>query len=180
MDDTYIISVLASPPKILGQTLKPLSLGHIWLLSAIRSPFIYGGDASTDDLLTALSICSKTFEEAKQYSLAPSEEDVEWAMHVGEYATSEALAEAVENYREYFTGYNTTPERFEKTTPEETSKRKTPWFLYMGVVLMKELNISNPWDIPLVEASSYYAVLCDINGDESLVSEEEKEILDKE
>lgn len=46
--------------------LRPLTLGHVFLLHRARSPFVAGGAASRGDLLLALFICSRPWRKASR------------------------------------------------------------------------------------------------------------------
>lgn len=60
---TYYEAHVPEPFRILGQKLKPLSLGHRILLQRIESAYIIGGTFSIDDLVASVFICSRTYEE---------------------------------------------------------------------------------------------------------------------
>jgi len=59
-------AALPAPTKVCGIPLRPYSLGHELLLVAEASPFLTGGGVFPGDLLTAIWICSSTFEGAKR------------------------------------------------------------------------------------------------------------------
>jgi hypothetical protein len=50
--------------QILGERLKPLSLGHLILLHRYESAFVVGGIPTEADLVMSVLICSRTYEDA--------------------------------------------------------------------------------------------------------------------
>lgn len=51
--------------RILGATLRPFCLWHLYLLQAIDSPFVRKGDVTLFDLKTAVGICRLRFRDSK-------------------------------------------------------------------------------------------------------------------
>lgn len=49
--------------KILGVRIRPLTLGHVVLLSRVGNSLAVGGKESFDDLVSAVQICSRTWNE---------------------------------------------------------------------------------------------------------------------
>jgi hypothetical protein len=52
-----------SPPKVLGQNLKPFSIWHKIALTRAGNPFAVGGITNKADLIEAVQICSHTHQE---------------------------------------------------------------------------------------------------------------------
>jgi hypothetical protein len=60
----FFNAAVPDPVDLLGFRLRPLSAGHIILLTRIESGFITGGDITWDDLAASVFICTQTFENA--------------------------------------------------------------------------------------------------------------------
>ena len=67
----YAESFAPSSWVILGCSLKPLSLGHFFLLRSMDSPFVMEGEAVSagwDDFVVALCVCHFSFEEFNNFA----------------------------------------------------------------------------------------------------------------
>lgn len=53
---------------VLGLPLEPLSIGHLFLLADIASPFVQGGSLLLVDLSNAVFICSQPWKQSKRDS----------------------------------------------------------------------------------------------------------------
>jgi len=60
----FFLSAVPDPVDLLGFRLRPLSAGHIILLTRIESGFITGGEITWEDLAASVFICTQTFEDA--------------------------------------------------------------------------------------------------------------------
>ncbi len=68
-DGEYFKSVLPDRATVLGLPLLPFSIGHFIHLSRIESPFLpqFDNGAGAPELITAVLICSQTFEESRDF-----------------------------------------------------------------------------------------------------------------
>lgn len=57
--DNFHRAWLAPRLRLLGHDCAPFCLGHRILLTALRSPFVLGGDKSPGDVLLLLRVCSR-------------------------------------------------------------------------------------------------------------------------
>lgn len=64
MNDGFYRAQLPDTQIILGLPLRPLSLGHLILLTRMQSPFIVGGEPDWSTLAASVLICAQTYEEA--------------------------------------------------------------------------------------------------------------------
>lgn len=91
MDD-YLHSIIPEPVTILGQELRPFSLGHYLLLTRLDCAFLSDDkEALLGDLLLGLLVCANTFEAAQDI-LRRDElaDDIKaWAANVGEFEADE-------------------------------------------------------------------------------------------
>lgn len=69
----YIESWFIDDRVILGQRLRPLSLGHLLLLGRVKSKYVEGGVPMLDDLLLGLIICSNDFKTGCALIESPDE-----------------------------------------------------------------------------------------------------------
>lgn len=60
-----ILNATAKPcPIVMGLRLVPFSVGHALLLHRMGSPFVYGGNASAQDLVEVAVVCSQPIYES--------------------------------------------------------------------------------------------------------------------
>ena len=72
MDGQFYNVLISEPNPALGVPLRPLTVGHHAILTALRSPFLHGGAPTLDDCLLAIGICSRSFPEARAWILDPA------------------------------------------------------------------------------------------------------------
>lgn len=64
MDEKFYAAAIPEPYTILGCRLRPFSLGHLFILNRIESPFVVGSDTpDIGDFLTAILFCSNTYAD---------------------------------------------------------------------------------------------------------------------
>jgi hypothetical protein len=63
MEADYLQAALPEPVVILGQVLKPFSLGHRKILLSKDNAFVRGTDPTLGDLIFAVFVCCQTYEE---------------------------------------------------------------------------------------------------------------------
>lgn len=63
MNDGFYRAQLPDTSIVLGLPLRPLSLGHLILLSRMQSPFVVGGERNWANLSASVLICAQTYEE---------------------------------------------------------------------------------------------------------------------
>lgn len=134
----YIESIVPQPFRILGKRLKPLSVGHLILLEYIESPFISGSPVSTGDLVNAIFICSRSFEETMEawQDKGTSHKITEWGKRVGPFD----LEEKCKLFQEYVGYYHRWPESDSKH--EGNGKLGSPEYAVILDVLQSDLNYS--------------------------------------
>lgn len=91
MDD-YLHSIIPEPVTILGQELRPFSLGHYLLLNRLDCAFLSDDkEALLGDLLLGLLVCANTFETSQDIlRRADLGDDIKaWAENVGEFEADE-------------------------------------------------------------------------------------------
>ena len=173
MDANFLACVFAAPPTVLGRPLRPFCPGHAVLLAALKSPFVEGGPVDTADFLVAVWICSMPFEEGRAKLMRPegvSKEAEDWGRGIGGFDYAKELS----TFRAYLVEHTRAPARWQR---EDAKKAKAPWPLVITTVLMRDFKLSESeaWNKPLQEALWQFASIAEQNGDDSLVSEEERE-----
>lgn len=177
MDAKFLASIFAAPPKILGRQLKPFCCGHAATLAAVNSPFLSDGKVTPEELIVAVWVCSQTYEDGKsrfrEEPVAIESECKAWGKSVGQWNFEAANA----LFQIYLSEHTRAPDRWKN---KEAKKGKAPWPLTIVTSLMQELNISlsEAWNMPLQEALWYYAAIAESKGDDSLISEEERQRLE--
>lgn len=83
MQNDYIRAAVPDCVTILGKRLRPFCIGHFNLLSRLSSCYIKGGEPGKPDLLTAITVCSKTREEGYEFFGPGWEEEIaRWSNEV--------------------------------------------------------------------------------------------------
>jgi hypothetical protein len=179
VDETFLASVFATPPVILGKQLLPFSCAHASFLYAIESPYMIGGSLTPDEICIAIWICSLKFEEiqcriGKDVNVVSSEFK-EW---VSSFLGVHKINDANESFQQYLEQHLRAPERWKK---KESKPSKSPWPLTIATNLMRELKFSEEkaWNLSMPLALWYFAAIAEANGDESLITEQEKEAAEK-
>ena len=98
--DEYLHSIIPEPVTILGQELRPFSLGHYLLLNRLECAFLVDDkEPLLGDLLLGLLVCSNTYEVAQDLLRRDDlGADIKaWAGNVGEFEADEKA--------KLFTGY---------------------------------------------------------------------------
>ena len=168
--------MLTGTATVLGRKLRPLCLGHAYLLLAIGSPYLCaGGVRALRDLITAAWICSQEWDTARDQIVAgiPAEKIQKWGRELGEFD----LARETAAMEDYVSVYSSTPPRGEIVTSEGIKKRRAwavPWPLGMAWTLMERVSEDRAWSMPLSLAMAYSAAAADCSGDDSLLSEVEE------
>lgn len=174
MDSQFLETVFHSPPVLLGRALKPFCCGHAVTLDALESPFVKGGTATLDDLISAIWVCSHSFEEIRSKfggdRQAMLSECVDW----GKSASDFDLQSVNEGFQRYLVEGTRAPQRW-KT--KESKNSRAPWALTVVTALMREMKMSEAqaWNMPLPQALWYFASISEANGDKSLKTEEDRE-----
>ena len=165
MYECHINAVLLRPGVIMGQELRPFTLGHAFLLEAQDSPFICGGAVEFADLVFAVVICSMPWEEAR--ALVMDERRLikaaaKWGRRVGrkKYDIKEACAEFATYIKSYFDTVDVLEDPEKKADPCPTA---LPIAARMAWALMERMTEAEAWACPMGKALMY----CVAKGEES-------------
>jgi hypothetical protein len=176
MQAAYLNALFLSPPVVLGRQLQPFSLAHIAFLRSIDSPFYNGKRASIDDLAVASFVCSHVwpFPFFHQSSDDLAEKCEAWGGSLGKVDFKSNLNAFLCYVREY----SAIPARGVPPGAERNFSEQVPWMFQIAFFLMSVLNFNevSAWNTPVGRAFAYAAVKSLLNGDETLISEEEESI----
>jgi hypothetical protein len=176
----YCKHALLTPPECFGLTLRPFSLGHIDLLTALEHPVVQGDFAGMKpaDVATAAWVCSKTYEEAVElYRTGGASRQVAKLGRLGEKKGGVWIGRQAGILTDYFYTYFMSPPRWD---PKSPINPPVPWHLSVFCALQKDLAYS-PGELmamPLPRALELFAAVCANRGDESLLTIQEQEIKD--
>lgn len=176
----YCKHSLLVPPKCLGLRLRPFSLGHVDILTAIESPVVTEaiGQISAEDTAAAVWICSKTYEAAlRQYRSGQALRALEklgrrWGSRPKVFANERAV------FFDYLNVYFMTPPRWESDKPV---RPVVPWHFSVFCALQRDTNYtpSELWNMPLPRALELFAAAAAIRGDDSLIPMDEQALIKK-
>jgi hypothetical protein len=176
----YCKHTLLVPPECLGLRLRPFSLGHIDLLTALEHPVAVGSPAlmSSADVAVAVWVCAHAYEEG--ISLYQSGQALEELQELGELwgGQPEALEEQRAILLDYLETYLMAPPRWD---PEKESQPVIPWHLSVFAALQRDLNYTPDalWNLPLPRALELFAAVAANRGDDSLVTLTEQAIFEQ-
>jgi hypothetical protein len=162
VDACFDRSLAVGRPVLMGRRMVPFSLGHARLLFAMRSPLVDAADrpSTIDDAIAAAYLCSMPWTAAQRVILDPNRvarDCRRWGRRCGpDGLASEACA-----VRQWLVESMSIPEAWQR--PEAMAHDPGipwPWL----VAWMIKARVPNPWDIPCVEAMSWYCAACAEQG----------------
>lgn len=176
----YCKHTLLVPPECLGLRLRPFSLGHVDLLTALEHPVAVGSPAqmSRSDTAAAAWICAHSYEDGiRLYQSgralrAMRRMGLRWgACRSGFEAQRDVLLEYLETYL-------MAPPRWDS---EKEAQPVIPWHLSVFAALQRDTNYtpSEVWNLPLPRALELFAAVAANRGDDSLVSLKEQAVCEE-
>uniref|UniRef100_A0A6M3LLN6 Uncharacterized protein n=1 Tax=viral metagenome TaxID=1070528 RepID=A0A6M3LLN6_9ZZZZ len=160
-------------PTVLLRRLLPLCLGHLHQLYAAESCYVNGGAKHLFDLVFAVGICSRTWEEGIAWLHSPTllRSVKRWGR---ESSRTLNFFEEERKFAVYFDEYSQLPYRRIKEGPEAGRPYKHPWTLILATELLDKVGESRAWNMPLPLALSYWSGWQEIaHGDDTLNSEQD-------
>lgn len=176
----YCKHSLLVPPECLGLRLRPFSLGHVDLLTALENPVSVGSpdEMTKTDVAVAVWICAHDYADglALYQSGRAAVELRKMGMKWG--ADNRVFAAHRETLMDYLSAYLMAPPRFD---PEKESQPVIPWHLSVFAALQRDLKYTPAelWNLPLPRALELFAAVAANRGDNSLISMTEQAILEK-
>lgn len=168
---------MIKPGTVLRKRLKDFSVGHAFLLEAIESPFILGGNATLSDLATAVLICSLPFKKACQYLMSPLNKilrDVQrWAWWCSLWRLD--LANEMDAFKTYISAYHDMPDAYRKRG-QKRYRSALPESVRVAWCLMERMSEYDAWNCPMSRALTYFTAQAEYNGQEFVTEEEHKKV----
>lgn len=175
MQEVFRNAVYHTEPTVLLRHLKPLALGHCFILLAADSPYILGTIPNLMDLALAAGVCSRTFEDAGEWIKSPGikKDCTTW----GKRCRGMNFAAESRKLSDYLRDFSAMPSRF---LPKTAKPCLHPWPLFLVAELL-QLNIgeSRAWNMPLPMAISITSAYGETQGDKSLESEDDRRMIDE-
>jgi hypothetical protein len=175
VDEKFLSSVFATPPIILGRQLKPFCCGHAVVLAGLNSPFIVGGELTVSELYIAVWVCSQTYEDL-QIKLLGKTDDIskEFKDFVSNAIEDCNYTATNIDFQKYLSEHLKAPDKWKKS---DSKSARAPWPLIIATRLMKELKFTEEkaWNMPMQMALWYFAAISEFNGDDSLITPQERE-----
>jgi len=175
LESDYLKAVIPPQARVLGQRLKPLSLGHMMVLSRYGSPFVTGErQPMFGDLCFAVWVCKKNWGQLLK-GIADSDfmRDIRFLRFVGKFRNkNKAMGALVE----YLTQAVKEPSLFFNKVEggKPTSMNNLH---YLKIVLMQKLNktAEQAMDTPFGEAVYDLAAIGEAEGVCGFVTDEHEE-----
>lgn len=186
MDDTFLKAALIQPPSVLGVQLRPFCAGHAIILEALDNPFMFKPKegqkvkATAADLFMALFFCSRTFEQGREDLSRPDLERCFLKLgrkHKRWYHRKyqDQVEAACDLFDEYIADYTDVPEHH---TIVGATDVRAPAIYAVVIGLMKgsrgAISESEAWNMGFSKALCYGATMGDLEGSETLVTEEDR------
>jgi len=175
----YAQALIRFTPRIYGKRLKPLQIGHLAALECVGNPLAVGGVAETADILQAVWLCSMPAHKAlAAIDDARTERKLFWFASLNKtHDHAEARAEMLA----YWGYYVTSPKRWKDGKTHEL-RAPVSWLMFWrlaGKRLPADKEARAIWNTPVNEACCWIAVGHATEGDDSLVSEDEAEVIEE-
>lgn len=158
----------------MGVQLRAFTLAHAYALMVMDSPWLTCAVApSLDDLAVAVWVCSRDCYPLESVVVEMGERGaVRWMKRLGkrwDYRRAQADFDA---FAQYITDYSETPDRFVKDSARRLNR--VPWPLAVATALIRGgFDARSAWTMPLNQAFAHKLAADFLDGDDSLLSEEE-------
>jgi hypothetical protein len=184
VDDVFLSADVTAGPEIMGLQLRPLSVWHVWALSAMDSPYIIGGDLTVEAICRALMICTQT--RAGFAELINTDAHILLLGDIaGIYlaATPEERADAQQAFAEYIDACTVFPEFWEDGKTDAVKDRlrcPVEWHIVAALVRMGIVRTEDQaWDYPIARARCWGAVEAERNGNNKYVDQRDRADMEK-
>lgn len=175
MSASYLKAAIPEPHRILGQRLKPFSLGHYMILSRFESPFTADEPAEVnitrDDLVFAVFVCCHDYDEFFAAINHPkcAKSIAIWGTEVGMFD----LADKVAAFWKYFIEGTRSPKFWEEEN--NASPSGTHWSHAILVTLTSRVGYSQQAALnePFCKVLADYLRYCETEGAVRLMTDEE-------
>lgn len=150
METAWIQSILYQPPAVLGKSLKPFSPFHALVLDSIESPYMRGGNATPDDLITAVYVCSCSWSDRARILNGDKAELRKWGK---DFCRADWQSE-FDAFNLYLSESWTTPTTW-KRGDGGTVKASGAFHMTVFAMRILGMNEADSWDAPLARLVCY-------------------------
>ena len=176
MDRAFVNALLATPPRVLGRQLLPLTLRHAGLLDVLQCPFLTGKPAGLSDLAVGVYVCSlpgaKALEQVRLGKVNPSELRA-WVKRQGGALNHRAEAAA---FREYVETYFTGPELFSSSKRSSGESPAGVWGMVQALMHLQHMTMEEAWETPVCAALCLLAHASEMVGGGEIVRDDEQDV----
>jgi len=177
----YLLAALPDRFVIMGQLLRPFSLGHLMILKRMGNVFVESGKRITladfDHLVSGVLVCSHTYDAANELLQNPKLPKIvkQWGKRLGKFNIPAKMRE----FAAYIKGGCTRPEM---AIPDGNGCTPgAPFLQRLKIVLQTELNHteSEALNKPFGLAIHDYCALFEINRAIRILTDEDKQAADE-
>ncbi len=179
MESDYLEAALPERFVILGQSLRPFSIGHMMWLRRLGNAFVLQTPPGIEDLLSGVLICCQTYAEACESLQDPGLplRIREWARKLGPFN----IALKSQEFARYIRLGSTWPELHD---PDDEDRRMpgAPFIQRVRIVLQAKLGLSptEAFDYPWGLAQHDYFAFWELEERCRILNEEEKALAQDE
>lgn len=163
MDDGFYQAFLEGDHKILGKKLKPFSLWHQFLLSALESPV--AGDVTKmrlEDIAILVRICSTNFPNSP--IIKPSLFDAIRLFFIGR--KEKRISKVAKSLNEYLSSNTSTPQFWTKKDGDSKTQTAPAVLSVVSFLISKGFDEATAWNMSAGRAKWYEACITDrLGGD---------------
>jgi len=181
MQPAYALALFADCPTILGYRLRPLSLGHSLILEATRNPFIADLRGDPEDLLLALSVCSRPFAECRQMLQAGTVgRGDRWRAFCAGLRSQRVWQRAQTEWVRYVDAHTAAPDVWEQAEKGNAGLRNQWQYVVHSALCGSVQSIEQSlavWDLPVGYAVCLAMAKAELRGESNVISQAESDLL---
>lgn len=182
MADVWFKALFLDAPMIFGKRLLPFSLAHHFILRSFKNAYVCGGIPDDGDLLSAIHICSRTWEQ-NQKTVSGKDSTLvlrAWAWTCNRIGT----ATAHESFLTYLHDYQDVPDHAEIIDVPEIHEGETivelkpckviapnEYHLVHALMTKYGMTESEAWNLPINRAQCYYDTDKEACGESTLADD---------
>ncbi len=174
MDEAFKLMLEPRRHRCLGARLEPLTVGHIFLLRRLESPFISQQPITAVRLFEAVFVCCQSHQKAEVNMQRWWAGLVLWCW--GRLHRKTDMNAEAEKFEVYLTE-NFSVARIKPQKNRSTTEAGAPWELRILIALMFQFHWSEETalDCPLVKANALLAAHAEARGDLELWTDRERD-----
>jgi len=168
-------ALLPTPaPVVLGRQLRPLGLGHVFVLATLHHPLLFGGPLAPPRVIEAVHVCSHAWP-VPLVGLAADKSVRELTRAASRGMTARKWLAQVAAIQAYTEAAVATPEQWRKDNRQYEQRVPWPLRLAASLVMAGIATRADVWDMPLAEAVAWNLARRENEGDQSVLSDREIE-----